>query len=251
MGRVVVTGGAGFLGSHLCDRFLDRGDEVIALDNFITGRRSNVAHLDGHDRFTLVECDVSAARRRSRRSGRRSTRSCTSPARRRPPTTSAYPIQTLQASAARARSNALELARAKGARFLLASTSEVYGDPEVHPQPESYWGHVNPVGPRELYDEAKRFAEAITWPTTAHVRGRHGIVRVFNTYGPRMRPERRPGGVQLHRAGAGGQADHDLRRRHPDPQLLLRRRRDRRHPRPARFRARRARSTSATTASSR
>ena len=136
------------------------------------------------------------------------------------------PIQTLKVGSLGTH-NTLGLAKAKGARFFLASTSEVYGDPQVHPQPETYWGHVNPIGPRGVYDEAKRFAEAMTMAYHRY----HGldvrIVRIFNTYGPRMRPERRPGRVELPRAGARGQAAHHLRRRHPDPQLLLRRRRDR------------------------
>jgi dTDP-glucose 4,6-dehydratase len=187
MGRVVVTGGAGFLGSHLCDRFLARGDDVIAVDNFITGRRSNVAHLDGHERFTLVECDIS--------NGLGSigvldqpidtVMHFASPAS--PPDYLAYPIETLRVGSEGTR-HALELARARSARFMLASTSEVYGDPEVHPQPETYWGHVNSVGPRSCYDEAKRFAEAMAMAYHRAEAVDVRIARIFNTYGPRLQP---------------------------------------------------------------
>lgn len=181
--RVVVTGGAGFLGSHLCQRLVARGDEVVALDNLVTGDPANVAHLLGEPTFELREVDV--------------TREFTvdgevdlvlhfaSPAS--PVDYLQLPIETLEVGSI-GTMRALSLARDTGARFVLASTSEVYGDPEVHPQPESYWGHVNPVGPRGVYDEAKRFAEAMT---LAH-RNTHGIstgiVRIFNTFGPRMRP---------------------------------------------------------------
>ncbi len=183
MARIVITGGAGFLGSHLCDRFLERGDEVVALDNFSTGSVSNIEHLFGRPGFTFVEQDVSqfiwipgpvdAVLHFA------------SPAS--PVDYLELPIQTLKVGSLGTH-NSLGLAKAKDARFLLASTSEVYGDPEVHPQPESYWGHVNPIGPRGVYDEAKRFGEAITM---AYHRS-HGldvrIARIFNVYGPRMRP---------------------------------------------------------------
>jgi len=179
--RIVVTGGAGFLGSHLCDRLLSEGHEVIALDNLITGDRANIAHIRS-PRFTFVHHDV--------------TRFIeiegpvdfifhfASPAS--PVDYLELPIQTLKVGSLGTH-KALGLAKAKGAGFMLASTSEVYGDPLVNPQPETYWGNVNPIGPRGVYDEAKRFAEAMTM---AYHRV-HGIdtriVRIFNTYGPRMR----------------------------------------------------------------
>ncbi|MCX7590528.1 MAG: SDR family oxidoreductase [Kiritimatiellae bacterium] len=178
----VVTGGAGFLGSHLCDRLLQEGHKVICLDNLITGNITNIEHLAGHENFRFIKHDVTEyiylpgpvdfvfhfA----------------SPAS--PVDYLELPIQTLKVGALGTH-KALGLARAKGARFILASTSEVYGDPLVHPQPESYWGNVNPVGPRGVYDEAKRFAEAMTMAYHRY----HGldtkIARIFNTYGPRMR----------------------------------------------------------------
>ena len=182
--RVLVTGGAGFIGSHLCEAFVQGGHDVVCMDNFVTGSRENIAHLDGHPRFTFVHHDVTtyidvpgpvdwvlhfAS----------------------PASPRAYlelPIQTLKVGALGTH-RTLGLAKAKGARFLLASTSEVYGDPLVHPQREDYWGNVNPVGPRGVYDEAKRFAEALTM---AYHRS-HGvdtrIVRIFNTFGPRMRAD--------------------------------------------------------------
>jgi dTDP-glucose 4,6-dehydratase len=182
--RVVVTGGAGFLGSHLCEHLLDRGDQVIAMDNLVTGAATNIEHLFGRRGFTFVEQDVSTyvwvpgpvdA-----------VLHFASPAS--PRDYLEMPIQTLKVGSLGTH-NCLGLARVKGARFLLASTSEVYGDPKVHPQPETYWGHVNPVGPRGVYDEAKRFAEAMTMAYHRY----HGlevrIARIFNTYGPRMRIE--------------------------------------------------------------
>lgn len=180
--RTLITGGAGFLGSHLCDRLLAEGHEVICIDNFITGSPDNIAHLFGHPRFHFIQHDV--------------TNFIyvegpldfilhfASPAS--PEDYLRYPIQTLKVGALGTH-KALGLAKAKGARFLLASTSEVYGDPLVHPQPETYWGNVNPIGLRGIYDEAKRFAEAMTMAYHRY----HGldtrIVRIFNTYGPRMR----------------------------------------------------------------
>ena len=180
--RVVVTGGAGFLGSHLTDRLLDAGAEVVCLDNLVTGDEDNLAHLLGHERFAFVNQDVTeylfvpgdvdAGLHFA------------SPAS--PIDYLRLPIQTLKVGALGTH-NALGLALAKQARFMLASTSEVYGDPQVHPQPESYWGHVNPIGPRGVYDEAKRYAEALTFAyhRTHDVDVR--IARIFNTYGPRMR----------------------------------------------------------------
>jgi dTDP-glucose 4,6-dehydratase len=182
MPRALVTGGAGFLGSHLCRTLLQRGWEVVAADNLLTGRKANVADLAG-DRFSLVEGDVT--RPLDVPGPLDAVLHFASPAS--PPDYLAHPIETLEVGSNGTR-HTLELARAKGARYLLASTSEVYGDPLVHPQPESYWGNVNPVGPRSVYDEAKRFAEAMA---TAY-RTTHGvdvkIVRIFNTYGPFLRP---------------------------------------------------------------
>lgn len=181
--RVLVTGAAGFLGSHLCDRLLAAGHRVIGMDNLVTGNPDNVAHLAGHKGFTLAQQDVS---RYIEVSGPvDAVLHFASPAS--PIDYLQLPIQTLKVGSLGTH-NALGLAKAKRSRFLLASTSEVYGDPQVHPQPETYWGHVNPIGPRGVYDEAKRFAEAMTM---AYHRS-HGvdtrIVRIFNTYGPRMRP---------------------------------------------------------------
>jgi dTDP-glucose 4,6-dehydratase len=182
--RAVVTGGAGFLGSHLCERLLDSGfDEVVCLDNFLTGSRDNVAHLAGRPGFRLVPCDVVDGIEVAGRVD--AVLHFASPAS--PVDYLRHPLATLRVGSEGTR-HALELAEAKGARFVLASTSEAYGDPLVHPQPESYWGNVNPVGPRGCYDEAKRFGEAMVM---AHRRSRGtdaGIIRIFNTFGPRMRP---------------------------------------------------------------
>jgi dTDP-glucose 4,6-dehydratase len=181
--RVVITGGAGFLGSHLCDRFLDEGHAVVGIDNFITGSAENIAHLMGRGGFEFIRHDVSTFTHVSGTVD--GVLHFASPAS--PVDYLELPIQTLKVGSLGTH-NALGIAKAKGARFLLASTSEVYGDPLEHPQRESYWGNVNPVGPRGVYDEAKRFAEAITMAYHTY----HGldtrIVRIFNTYGPRMRP---------------------------------------------------------------
>ncbi len=180
--RILITGGAGFIGSHLCERFLAEGHDVIAVDNLITGHRRNIAHLLEHERFTFILHDVT---RHIEIAGpvEAILHLASLPS---PVDYLEKPIQTLKVGALGTH-NALGLARAKGATFLLASTSEVYGDPQVHPQPETYWGNVNPVGPRGVYDESKRFAEALTM---AYHRV-HGlptrIARIFNTYGPRMR----------------------------------------------------------------
>jgi dTDP-glucose 4,6-dehydratase len=180
--RILVTGGAGFLGSHLCDRLLAEGHEVIAMDNFVTGSVRNIAHLENDRRFHLIEHDVTKFI--SIDGDIDAVLHFASPAS--PIDYLELPIQTLKVGSLGTH-NALGLALAKGARFLLASTSEVYGDPLVHPQPESYWGNVNPIGPRGVYDEAKRFAEAMTMA----YRRAHGvptrIARIFNTYGERMR----------------------------------------------------------------
>jgi len=181
--RIVVTGGAGFLGSHLCETLLARGDEVICLDNLSTGAIANIEHLFAHPGFTFVECNVSDYIWVPGPVD--GVLHFASPAS--PKDYLDMPIQTLKVGSLGTH-NTLGLALAKGARYFLASTSEVYGDPQVHPQTEAYWGHVNPVGPRGVYDEAKRFAEAMTM---AYHRA-HGldvrIVRIFNTYGERMRP---------------------------------------------------------------
>jgi len=181
--RAVVTGGAGFLGSHLCDRLLERDYEVVCLDNLLTGNTSNIAHLMGHSNFKFikynvidylfVEGPVDAVLHFA------------SPAS--PIDYLEMPIQTLKVGSLGTH-KALGLAKEKKARFLLASTSEVYGDPLVNPQPETYWGNVNPIGPRGVYDEAKRFAEAITMAYRRYHKMDARIARIFNTYGPRMRP---------------------------------------------------------------
>ena len=181
--RAVVTGGAGFLGSHLCERLLDDGVEVVCLDNFLTGTPANVEHLLDRDGFRLLRRDVTEFVHVPGPVD--AVLHFASPAS--PVDYLKLPIQTMKVGSV-GTLHALGLAKEKGARFLLASTSESYGDPQVHPQPESYWGHVNPVGPRGVYDEAKRFAEALTMA----YRRTHGvdtaIVRIFNTYGERMRP---------------------------------------------------------------
>jgi dTDP-glucose 4,6-dehydratase len=181
--RIVVAGGAGFIGSHLCDRLLERGDEVVAVDNMVTGSRANVAHLAAHDRFELVEHDVCEPTEID--GDVQAVLDLASPAS--PKDFAVLPLEILAVGSTGTR-NLLELARAKGARFLITSTSEVYGDPLVHPQPEAYWGNVNPIGPRSCYDESKRFAEALTMAYHRHVGLDVRIVRVFNTYGPRMKP---------------------------------------------------------------
>lgn len=182
MARVILAGGAGFLGSHLTDALLGRGDEVVVLDNLVTGARSNVAHLVDNDRFTLVEQDISDAF--SVDGDVDVVMNLASPAS--PPDYLGLPIETLKVGSL-GTMHLLELAQQKNATFFMASTSEVYGDPTVHPQTEAYWGNVNPIGPRSCYDEAKRFSEALTmaWRRTHELDTR--LVRIFNTYGPRMR----------------------------------------------------------------
>ena len=182
MKKAVVTGGAGFVGSHLCDYLLGEGCRVVCVDNFSTGSERNISHLARDSHFDLVEQDVV---RQLKIAG------CldyvlhfASPAS--PKDYLELPIETLQVGSIGTQ-NALDLAREKGSEFLLASTSECYGDPLVTPQPESYWGNVNPIGPRSVYDEAKRYAEAITMAYTRHYGLKTRIVRIFNTYGPRMR----------------------------------------------------------------
>ncbi len=184
MARIVVTGGAGFLGSHLCDALLARGDEVVAIDNLITGSLRNVEHLFEHHGFTFQHHDVTNYVHVPGRVD--AVMHLASPAS--PVDFQRIPIPILKVGSLGTH-NCLGLAKDKGARFFLASTSEVYGDPLVHPQPESYWGNVNPIGPRGVYDEAKRFAEAVTMAYHHHHGVEVRIVRIFNTYGTRMRPD--------------------------------------------------------------
>jgi nucleoside-diphosphate-sugar epimerase len=182
--RVVVTGGAGFLGSHLCRALLARGDEVVAIDNLITGSLRNVEDLIGTPGFTFQHHDVSNYVHVS--GDVDAVMHLASPAS--PADFERIPIQILKVGS-RGTQHALGLAKDKDARFFLASTSEVYGDPLVHPQPETYWGNVNPIGPRGVYDEAKRFAEAMTFAYHRYHQVDVRVVRIFNTYGPSMRPD--------------------------------------------------------------
>jgi dTDP-glucose 4,6-dehydratase len=185
--RIVLSGAAGFIGSHLCDRLLSEGHKVIGLDNFVTGSMDNIAHLAADPRFQLLEHDVS--RTIDVPGAVDAVMHFASPASPNPDSPFGYPqlpIQTLKAGALGTH-NLLGVAKASGARFLLASTSEIYGDPLEHPQKETYWGHVDPVGPRSVYDEAKRFAEAMTMAYCRYHNLDTKIVRIFNTYGPRMR----------------------------------------------------------------
>lgn len=182
MATVLVTGGAGFLGSHLCDRLIERGDEVICVDNFFTGTKENVRHLIGHPRFELIRHDI--VHPLYVEADRIFNLAC-------PASPQAYqfnPIKTIKTSTV-GMVNIMGLAKRCGARVLHASTSEVYGDPLVHPQTEDYWGHVNPIGPRSCYDEGKRIAESLMM----NYHEAHGvairIIRIFNTYGPRMAPD--------------------------------------------------------------
>ncbi|MHB1446836.1 MAG: UDP-glucuronic acid decarboxylase family protein [Acidimicrobiales bacterium] len=181
--RAVVTGGAGFLGSHLCIRLMERGVEVVCVDNLVTGSMDNIEELFGQAGFTFVHHDVSNFS--PVRGPVDAVLHFASPAS--PRDYLELPIQTLKVGSLGTH-NCLGLAMEKGARFVLASTSEVYGDPVVHPQTEDYWGNVNPVGPRGVYDEAKRFAEAMTMAYHRAQGVDVGIVRIFNTYGPNMRP---------------------------------------------------------------
>jgi dTDP-glucose 4,6-dehydratase len=181
--RIVVTGGAGFLGSHLCDFLINRGDVVVCVDDLSTGRLDNIQHLLGLPSFEFIQADVSGGLEVNGHID--AVAHLASPAS--PPDYHRRPLETL-AVGSKGTENALRLAGRHNARFVLASTSEVYGDPAVHPQHEEYWGNVNPIGPRSVYDEAKRFAEALTvaYRRTAGVNT--GVIRIFNTYGPRMRP---------------------------------------------------------------
>ena len=180
--RIVVSGAAGFIGSHLCERLLADGHTVVALDNLLTGDRRNLLHLAAEPRFQFNERDITQPF--SMDGPMDCVVNLASPAS--PKDYLEYPIETLEVGAAGTR-NMLQLALANGARFLLSSTSECYGDPEIHPQVETYWGHVNPVGPRSCYDESKRFAEALTMAYHRKHGLRTNIARIFNTYGPRMK----------------------------------------------------------------
>jgi len=184
--RILITGAAGFLGSNLCDRLLAEGHEVVGMDNFITGSPDNLAHLTGHPGFLFIRHDVSHFLFVPGKID--AIMHFASPASPNPSSPFGYlnlPIQTMKAGALGTH-NTLGVARAQEARFILASTSEIYGDPLEHPQKESYWGHVNPIGPRSVYDEAKRFAEALTMAYHRFHNVDTRIVRIFNTYGPRM-----------------------------------------------------------------
>lgn len=183
VGRIVVTGGAGFLGSHLCDALIRRGDRVVCVDNLSTSSGSNIAHLLTNDAFSFVHADITAGLSVS--GSVSAILHLASPAS--PPEYLRMPLETLAVGSAGTEA-CLKLAREKQARFVLASTSEIYGQPLEHPQRESYWGNVNPIGPRSVYDEAKRFAEAITMAYGRYESVDVGIVRIFNTYGPRLRP---------------------------------------------------------------
>jgi dTDP-glucose 4,6-dehydratase len=182
MPRTVITGGAGFVGSHLCERFVAEGHEVVCVDNLLTGHQRNIAHLLDNPRFSFLEHNVSETILIGGPVD--NVLHFASPAS--PADYLAHPIATLKVGSLGTH-NALGLAKAKDARFLLASTSEIYGDPEIHPQREDYWGNVNTIGPRGCYDEAKRFAEAITMAYYRYHGVKTRIVRIFNTYGPRMR----------------------------------------------------------------
>jgi dTDP-glucose 4,6-dehydratase len=180
--RIVIAGAAGFIGSHLCDRLLADGHSILALDNLLTGNRRNLAHLDGEPRFEFVEQDITQPF--AVEGSVDAVMNLASPAS--PKDYLEHPIETLDVGSIGTR-RMLELARAKDARFLLTSTSECYGDPTVHPQVETYWGNVNPVGPRSCYDESKRFAEALTMAFHRQFGLATNIARIFNTYGPRMK----------------------------------------------------------------
>jgi dTDP-glucose 4,6-dehydratase len=177
----LISGAAGFIGSHVCDRLIGEGHQVTALDNFITGQESNIHHLSSHPAFSFVEADVCGPFQvEGRFDGVLHMASLASPV-----DYLRHPIETLESGSAGTR-NMLNIAREHGARFLLTSTSECYGDPAVHPQVETYWGNVNPVGPRSCYDESKRYAEALTIAFHRTYGVRTNIARIFNTYGPRM-----------------------------------------------------------------
>ena len=215
MERILVTGGAGFIGSHLCERLVREGNDVICLDNYFTGNKNNIRHLLGNDRFEAVRHDVTTPYYAE--VDKVYHLAC--------PASPVYyqynPIKTLKTSIYGAL-NMLGLAKRVGAKILHASTSEVYGDPTVHPQVESYWGNVNPIGIRSCYDEGKRAAETLCMD----YRRQHGIrvkiIRIFNTYGPRM--DKNDGRVELHRTGPDGKRHHHLRKRNANTQFSIYRR---------------------------
>lgn len=182
MPTTLVTGGAGFLGSHLCDRLIAEGHRVICVDNFLTGRKENISHLLNNSSFTLIEHDVTEPL--TMKEDINYILHFASPAS--PKDYMQYAIETMKTGAL-GTNNMLELAKQKQSVFVLASTSEVYGDPQIHPQPEDYWGYVNPIGPRSVYDEAKRYAEALSMAYHRKYGLDVKIVRIFNTYGPRMK----------------------------------------------------------------
>ena len=224
MSTVLVTGGAGFLGSHLCDRLIERGDDVICLDNFFTGNKKNIEHLLSNNRFELVRHDI--VHPFYLEVDRIFNLAC-------PASPEAYqynPIKTIKTSTV-GMVNVMGLAKRCGARILHASTSEVYGDPLVHPQTEEYWGHVNPIGPRSCYDEGKRIAESLMM----NYHQAHGleirIIRIFNTYGPRMDPNM-VASSKLHHSGHSRRRHYGLRRRYSNSLVLLLQRPDRRHASP-------------------
>ena len=206
MATCLVTGGAGFLGSHLCDELLARGNRVICVDNFETGSLANIEHIRDPDRFLYVGLDIIEPYYIDEPVD--FIYHLASPAS--PIDYLRLPLHTLKVGSYGTH-HTLGLAKAKRARFLIASTSEVYGDPHVHPQPESYWGHVNPIGPRGVYDEAKRYAEALTMAYHRQQGVDTAIVRIFNTYGRRMRAPRRPRDPHVPAPGARQSPAHRLR----------------------------------------
>ena len=213
----LVTGGAGFLGSHLCDELLRRGHRVICVDNLETGSLANIEHIRSTD---FVHLNVDIIEPYFVDEPVDFVYHLASPAS--PIDYLRLPLHTLKVGS-QGTHHTLGVAKFKRARFLLASTSEVYGDPQVHPQPESYWGHVNPIGPRGVYDEAKRYAEALTMAYHRQQGVDTAIVRIFNTYGPRMRPHDGRAIPTFLRQALTGPPDHRVRRRLPDPLVLLRR----------------------------
>jgi len=223
MERTLITGGAGFLGSHLCDYLIEKGHEVICIDNLSTGNMENISHLLGKKRFSFIQYDVTNYLHVD--GELHNILHFASPAS--PIDYLRMPIQTLKVGSLGTH-KALGLALSKKARFLLASTSECYGDPLVHPQTEDYWGNVNPVGPRGVYDEAKRFAESMTMAYHRYHGVETRIVRIFNTYGPRMRLEDGRA-LPAFMGQPQGRGPDRFWRRHPDPELLLRRRSGRGH----------------------
>jgi dTDP-glucose 4,6-dehydratase len=217
----LVTGGAGFLGSNLCDYLLSRGQRVVCVDNLDTGSLENIRHLNTGEDFRFTMLDITSHYEIDEPID--FVYHMASPAS--PIDYARLPLHTLKVGAYGTH-NTLGLAKKHRARFLLTSTSEVYGDPLVHPQPESYWGNVNPIGPRGVYDEAKRYAEALVMAYLRQQGVNTCIARIFNTFGARMRPTRRAGNPHLPPAGAGREARDGVRRRFADAQLLLRGRPD-------------------------